>query len=318
MTTIGYYSASTAASVITPQRFARAKKYLQMKEYTLVAGALTGKQDHYRSGSIKERVAEINGLIHDENIDIIMAITGGTNTGSVIPYLDYEYLREHPKKFIGFSDSTALLMAVLAQTDSEVYHGPGLVSGFGEFAPFVDETFKYFESAINADEAHVSIKIPKFWSDDSVNKEVWERNKEQHTNKLEWIDSTELKGRLIGGNLNTIIGSVWGSPYMPEIQQGDILFIEDSKLDAAWVERNFAFLNANGIFKKISGVLLGKHALYDDRGTGRKPIDILLEVLGDTKLPIIYNFDSSHTVPIMTIPIGKEVVINAESGDIVI
>ena len=49
---------------------------------------------------------------------------------------------------------------------------------------------------------------------------------------------------------------------------------------------------------------MGKHALFDDLHTGRKPIDILLEVLGNRDLPIIYDFDSCHTVPMMTTPIG--------------
>ena len=75
-----------------------------------------------------------------------------------------------------------------------------------------------------------------------------------------WISVTngQATGRIIGGNLNTIQG-IWGSSFMPCIQEGDILFIEDSSKDAATIERSFSFLKINGVFDKISGIILGKH-----------------------------------------------------------
>ncbi|MGE6630383.1 hypothetical protein [Bacillus sp. NPDC077027] len=59
-------------------------------------------------------------------------------------------------------------------------------------------------------------------------------------------------------------------------------------------------------------MLLGKHELFDDEGTGRKPHDILTEVLGYTNIPIIADFDCAHTLPMLTMPIGKTVKIDAE------
>ena len=99
-----------------------------------------------------------------------------------------------------------------------------------------------------------------------------------------WISVTNGRatGRIIGGNLNTIQG-IWGSPYMPHIQEGDILFIEDSSKDAATIERSFSLLKINGIFDKVSGIILGKHEQFDDCGTNRKPYEILLEVLQNQK-----------------------------------
>ena len=61
---------------------------------------------------------------------------------------------------------------------------------------------------------------------------------------------------------------IWGSEYMPEIRTGDILFIEDSLKDIATIEKSFSLLKLNGVFDKISGIILGKHELFDDMGTG--------------------------------------------------
>lgn len=64
---------------------------------------------------------------------------------------------------------------------------------------------------------------------------------------------------------------------MSEIKEGDILFIEDSLKDAD----SFSFLKVNGVLARISGINLVKHELFDDLKTGRKPYEILLEILED-------------------------------------
>lgn len=57
--------------------------------------------------------------------------------------------------------------------------------------------------------------------------------------------------------------------------------------------------------------MLGKHALFDDLGSKKQPIDILQEVLNDTTMPIIYNYDSCHTIPMLTTPLGARAIFNA-------
>lgn len=125
------------------------------------------------------------------------------------------------------------------------------------------------------------------------------------------------RGRVIGGNLNTMQG-IWGSKYMPEIKNGDILFIEDCLKDAATIERSFSFLKVNGVFEKVSGIILGKHELFQDLNTGRKPYEILLEVLGDTKIPFMADFDCCHTHPMITLPIGCEIELDVTNKKVTI
>lgn len=98
---------------------------------------------------------------------------------------------------------------------------------------------------------------------------------------------------------------------MPEIKEGDILFIEDSLKNCATIERSFSLLKVSGVLDKVAGIILGKHELFDDSNTGRKPQDILVEVLGDREIPFIAEFDCSHTHPMMTLPIGCKVELNA-------
>ena len=104
---------------------------------------------------------------------------------------------------------------------------------------------------------------------------------------------------------------IWGTEYMPEIKNGDILFIEDSLKDCATIERSFSLLKLSGVFDKVSGIILGKHELFNDNNTGRKPYEILLEVMGDTKIPFLADFDCCHTHPMITLPIGCKVKLDA-------
>ena len=80
---------------------------------------------------------------------------------------------------------------------------------------------------------------------------------------------------------------------------------------ASVVEKNFNLLKVNGVFDRVAGILLGKHELFDDEGTGRKPYDILLEVLGEQNIPILADFDCAHTHPMLTMPIGRTVRLDA-------
>lgn len=308
---IGVFSPSSPITYLCPKRFGRAKKYLEAKGFSIIEGGLTGKQDFYRSGSIKERADELNELIRNPEVKCIMSTIGGMNSNSILPYIDYEAFKRNPKIIIGYSDVTAILLAIYAQTGISTYYGPALVASFGELPPFVDNTYKYFQDIIMDEIRNPYVfEAPKYWTDEYINWETQEISKEKRENKWITVYGGVARGRVIGGNLNTIQG-IWGSKYIPEIKNGDILFIEDSLKDAATIERSFSFLKVNGVFDKISGIILGKHELFDDLKTGRKPYEILMEVLGDKKLPFIADFDCCHTHPMMTMPIGCEIELDA-------
>lgn len=309
--TIGIFSPSTPITCFCPKRFTRAKNYLSNKGFNIIEGNLTGKSDFYRSGSIKERAEELNELIRNPEVKCIMSTIGGMNSNSILPYIDYEAFKRNPKIIIGYSDVTAILLGIYAQTGINTYYGPALVASFGEVDFFVDETYKYFkELLIDNTELPYTYEPPLYWTDEYIDWELQDRCKEKRENSWITVNDGIIQGRVIGGNLNTIQG-IWGSKYMPEIQEGDILFIEDSLKDISDIERSFSLLKVNGVFDKISGIILGKHELFDDKKTCRKPHEVLLEVLGDKKVPFIAEFDCCHTHPMFTLPIGCKIELNA-------
>lgn len=309
--TIGIFSSSSPVSATVPVRYERGKRYLVEKGFSVVDGARYGKQDFYRSGSIRERADEFNQLLYNDEVDMLMAAIGGNNTNSILPYIDYEYLRQHPKAVVGYSDTTALLLAIYAKTGLVTFYGPALASSFGEFPPFVDMTFDHFQSVFCEDmKLPYRYEMPSVWSDECINWAEQDRGKKERDNRWISVIPGVCTGRLIGGNLNTMEG-FFGTAYMPEIRQGDILFLEDSLKDASTIERSFSLLKLAGVFDKIGGIILGKHEQFDDNGTGRKPYEILLEVLNGYQIPFLAEFDCCHTHPMFTMPIGCQVELNA-------
>lgn len=315
---IGIFSPSSPATATAEKRYERGKNYLISKGFRLIEGSLCGKRDFYRSGSIAERVSELNDLIRNPDVRCIMSSIGGMNSNSLLPYIDYEALRNDPKIIIGYSDVTAVLFAIYAQTGLVTYYGPAAVASFGELPPYVDETFNYFESVVTEKESFPYVlPTPRSWTDEFIDWESQDRSKKGMENKLVTVHCGKAEGRLIAGNLNTIEG-FWASEYFPKIRKGDILLIEDSLKDAATIERSFAMLKLNGVFDLIGGLVLGKHEQFDDRGSGRKPYEILEEVMGDISIPVLAEFDCCHTHPMLTVPIGSFVLLDADSQQMTI
>jgi muramoyltetrapeptide carboxypeptidase LdcA involved in peptidoglycan recycling len=158
--TIGFFSPSSAATAWAPNRFARAKAYLAAQGFELKAGSLTGEQDHWRSGSIAARADELNALIRDPQVRAIMSVIGGSNSNSLLPYLDFDALKRDPKIVIGYSDVTALLLGIHAQTGLVTFYGPALVASFGELSPLVDETLAGFRQICMAGGASLPHRLP--------------------------------------------------------------------------------------------------------------------------------------------------------------
>jgi len=308
---IGVFSPSSPASVSALSRYKRGKAFLGQRNINLIEGSLTGKSDIYRSGTPKERAEELNELLRNPNVHIIMSTIGGTNSNSMLPYIDYEAFQSNPKIVVGYSDATAILLALYAKTGITTFYGPALVPSFGEFEPLVNDTYRFFENYFfKSQSLPYEIPMPSYWSDEPVN---WlEKTVEKKLNKNEWVTVQEgvAEGRLIGGNLNAMYGFI-GTAYFPNIKDGDILLVEDCAKNTAIVEKNFAMLKLHGVFEKISGIILGKHECYDDLGTGRKPYEVLLEQLDSIDIPILAEVDICHTQPMHPIAIGKRVRLDA-------
>jgi muramoyltetrapeptide carboxypeptidase len=329
---IGFFSPSSAATAWAPKRTARAIQFLEEKGFRTRAGSLTGQQDAWRSGSAEARAEELNALLRNPDVRCVMSTIGGLNSNALLPFLDYDAFRRDPKPVVGYSDVTAILFGLYAQTGIGTFYGPALTASFGEFPPLVEETWAQFADIVmgRAPRPHEYLR-PEAWSEEFLDWENQDRPKKTNPNRWITLRTGRACGRLIAGNLNTLSG-IWGTPYMPEIRLGDILMIEDSLHTAAEVERGFTHLALAGVFDRIAGLILGKHELFDSQKSGRKALEILDEVLVNHRrsresagpfqqyreIPVLAEFDCCHTHPMFTLPIGAEVELDATDQRVVL
>lgn len=322
--TIGIMSPSCPITYDAPYPAEIAENYLKSNGFEIVKGILFGKIDStYRSGSIKDRASELNELIHNDEVKCIMASIGGYVSVSMLPYIDYDYLKKHPKVIVGHSDITSLLLAINEKCGFPTFYGPNLVTSFTHKQFYQDYALDTFLKVINHSVPYTILK-PEYYTDEATDwyttKEVFNQTlKNEKTIPSEWktIVPGIAKGRLIGGNTDNF-SLLYGNPYCPVIQEGDILFLENINEEVDFFERAVASLYIHGIFDKISGLILGKPKGYNDLHSNKSELDILFEIIGNPKFPILADVDCGHTVPIITLPIGAEIEMNAEKKEITV
>lgn len=310
---IGLISPSAPITYDVPYATKVAEKFLLSKGYQIVKGSLFCKIDSsYRSGTIDERVSELNEMIHNDDIDCIMAVAGGFVSVSMLPYIDYDYLKHHPKIIVGHSDVTSLLLAIYEKCGFPTFYGPNFVTSFAHNEFYQEYSLDCLENVVN-NCGIFKLDMPKCYNDETLDYYFTDRDfdkirEEEPLKENNWnvVINGIAKGRLIGGNTDNL-SLLYGSPYCPEIKQGDILFIENVNEEADFFERIISALNLYGVFDRISGLIIGKAKGYDEIGSGKKEIDIFLEIVKDPQFPIITEVDCGHTTPIMTLPIGKTV-----------
>ena len=255
----------------------------------------------YLAGADRDRAADINAFFDDDGISAVLPIRGGWGSSRVLPHLDYERIRRNPKVVVGYSDITALHLAIGAKTGLVTFHGP---NGLGRWDSW---SLEYFKRVLFAGEA-VTMENPTALSD---------RNALTQTeNRVQTITPGTARGRLVGGNL-TVLTTILGSPYVPSFD-GAILFLEDVGEDLYRVDRMFTQLKLAGLLDRIRGFVFGTCA---ECGPGEGFASLTLEeILADhvkpLGVPAWFGAMIGHQTPQWTLPVGGEVEIDASKGTV--
>ncbi len=254
--------------------------------------------DKMGSSSPLKRAADINQAFADPSVKAVLTVIGGFNSNQVLPYIDYEKIRQNPKIFMGFSDITALHAAINAKTGLVTYYGPhyssfGMLKGC-EYT--IDQAYKML-----FEEGEVELLPSDAWSDDP-----WYRDQENRNfikNDGYWqIQGGIAQGTIVGGNLCTFVLNL-GSPYRPKFEKDTILFIEDDEAsDLPNFERNLHALINQPDFENVKGLVIGR--FQKGSKISRADLEFILDKIELKNMPIIANIDMGHTTPIATIPLG--------------
>jgi muramoyltetrapeptide carboxypeptidase len=223
---------------------------------------------------------------------------GGYGVARLLDRVDFDVIRRHPKVFIGFSDITALHLAINQQTGLVTFHGPNLQDGFGK----ADDMLAANETAL----------WRAVWAEEQPSPRSGYTLEAIETNHdaLRAIRPGRATGRLTGGNLAVLAG-LMGTPFEIETT-GRILFLEDVGERLYRIDRYLAQLWLAGKLQEAAGVLIGSFS-YD--GEPADPPEALAELFDDyfgrLKVPVLAGFPTGHTRINLTLPMGALVEIDA-------
>ena len=245
----------------------------------------------YLSGRDKDRALDLEKMFLDKDVDAIMCVRGGYGCARILDLIDFTIIRDNPKIFIGFSDITALHIAINQICDLVTYHGI-MAASIKKWDYF---TYSSLINALN-------------FKDELILKNPCNE-------KLISIYDGSCEGKLIGGNLSLIVSTL-GTKY--EIDTKDkILFIEEIGEFTYKIDRMLNHLQMAGKFKDCKGIIFGEFT--DCNKAFDKDYEILnlfQEIAIKNKKPTICNLKSGHCIPMVSIPLNMTCQMNSLNEEI--
>ncbi len=256
------------------------------------APSSTAMYEHF-AGTDRRRAEDINNMFRDDSVKAILCLKGGYGSARTLGMLDYKMIAKHPKPFIGFSDVTALHIALAKKANIPTIHGAMLVS-FTTERFISDYTTQNFFSGLTNPNPIGEIPMPEGY-------------------KLETVTPGHAEGVIIGGNL-TVLTSLVGTPYELD-GKGAILFLEEVGELPYRIDRMLNQLYQNGLLRRVSGIILGEFTnCEDDDADGVNDFtldDVLKHYARISRKPVIKGVPAGHGKYNMFLPFGVHAVMNA-------
>ncbi|EYE87747.1 peptidase S66 [Fervidicella metallireducens AeB] len=270
----------------------KAKTILEKQGFKVIIGESCYKQEGYLAGTDEIRAKDINQMFSDKNIRGIFCLRGGYGSPRILDRLDYDLIRKNPKVFLGYSDITAIHIALYRKCKLITFHGPMVASDMiDEFDEF---SMKSYSKAVTVAEPIGIVKNPE-------------------NIKIMSLVSGKAKGRIVGGNLSLIAATI-GTPY--EIDTNNkILFLEEIDEFTYSIDRMLTQLRLSGKLKDCLGIVIGdfKNCFPQYEGYDCTLMEVFKDIIAKEKKPTIYNLMAGHCKPKITIPLGAEAVIDADN-----
>lgn len=240
--------------------------------------SLPQRKHLYLAGGDEERAQELMGMFLNPEVKAILCTRGGYGAQRIIPYLDPDFIRSHPKPLVGCSDLTVLLIYLLQRCFLIPFHGPNVATR--QFVEGDEEIVRSLKKALTSPAPLVEIRC-------SV------------------LRKGEAQGELIGGCLSSLMTTL-GTPHEVDLR-GAILFLEDVDEPPYKIDRMLTHLKAAGKLMGVKGIIFGQMPGCDT-GDGLLQ-EVILDVLSDVEGPLLFGFPSGHGPLNLTIPLGVTVLV---------
>lgn len=296
--TVGVITPSTP--VIDPDRLTVVERTMKHFGLRWKMGKNVARRSVDYASFVRERLDDLHSMFRDREVNAVFALRGGYGAPQILDRIDYELIRRNPKIFLGFSDITALHLAIHKRAGLVTFHGPNVASGFSSY------TQQHFRRALFEATPAGRLTNPP------------ETNELRPNHALRAIRPGTATGQLTGGNLS-LIAATMGTPYEIETR-GKILFIEDVGEEPYRIDRMLTHLRLAGKFDNAAGIIFGECSgcsPADYRPSTASPYtlgEVLDNIFGALKVPVLSGLTIGHTTDQLTLPLGVNATLDADKG----
>ncbi len=291
---IGLVSPASAPS--SSEMIEQGVRYLERLGYRVKVGRHAATVRGYLAGTDDQRAEDLNEMIRDRNVNAIIAVRGGYGSTRILSMIDYRMLRRRPKIIVGYSDITALQLAIFCRTGLVTISGP--MSG----VEMLDRIDPYTEE--------------NFWRVVTSRSKIG-RLQNPEGEPLKTLLGGTATGKILGGNLATL-AALLGTSFAPSFKES-VLILEDVDEAPHRIDRMLTQLQNAKIFEKATGLVFGK---FVDCGPTdpSKPyltVDQIFEnVAQHVRIPVISGLQYGHIPKKLTIPIGVKAKLDTKKGTV--
>jgi len=199
-------------------------RYLERLGYRIQLGRHVTERHGYLAGTDAQRAADLNAMLGDPQVRAVFALRGGYGTPRLLPWVDYRAVRRQPKILVGYSDLTALQLALFRRTGLVTFSGPMLGA---DLRPSLDPyTEEHFWRLLTSRRTAGALSNPR-------NRPLIVRR------------PGRAEGRLLGGNLSLLVSSL-GTSFSPDYRDA-LLVLEDVDEHLHRLDRMFTQLRNAGV-----------------------------------------------------------------------
>jgi muramoyltetrapeptide carboxypeptidase len=276
----------------------RGVEWWESRGYGVKLGPGIWERDDYVAGDATQRADDLNALFADPEVDVVQALQGGFGSAQTIPYLDFDAIAANPKPLVGYSDLTALHVAIRQRTGLATIYGNGLMGvGSPETTGFTKDRLLGVLRDGGAG------KVPPDPDD------PWVRT----------IRGGQVTAPLVGGCLWLLMQTM-GTPWEIELD-GTILFFEDTHCPPYYIDGNLVQLMHAGKLDSVVGVVVGDMEKCDwgdlrpvsDWARSRSIEDVLEERLEPLGVPVLYGLPLGHGKHLAALPLGVTCTLDADA-----
>ena len=242
------------------------------------------------AGDDRERAAELQACFADPGVKAIFSARGGYGCGRLLPLLDFKAIARTPKVFVGFSDETFLLNALVDLAGMVSFHGPMIAMDFAR--GLTERSLDHMQRLLKGELAGFELEA------------------------RESVHPGTAQGEVIGGCLSVLVATI-GTPYAPSFD-GRILFLEDTGEKAYRIDRMLVQLRQAGALARVAGIVFGAiRAIDGDESENRLIARFVAEQTAGLGCPVLYGIEAGHGSENFTIPFGVVARIDSATRRIV-